>query len=40
MSWKLSGVVAIGLVLGITLAWLTQDADTGTATWDATRAAG
>lgn len=40
MSWKLSIVVAIGLVLGLTLARLTQDADTGTATWDATRAAG
>ena len=40
MSWKLSGVVALGLVVGILVARLGQDADTGTASWDGLRAAG
>lgn len=40
MSWKVAWIVATGLVGGLALARLTQDADTGTATWDATRAAG
>jgi sulfoxide reductase heme-binding subunit YedZ len=40
MSWKLSGIVALGLVLGIVAARLAQDPDTGTASWDGLRAAG
>ena len=40
MSWKLSGVVAIGLVLGILAGRLVQDPDRGTASWDGLRAAG
>ncbi|MEO6397013.1 MAG: ferric reductase [Tepidiformaceae bacterium] len=40
MSWRLSGLVAVGLVLGVFAARVTQDPDSGTATWDAERAAG
>ena len=40
MSWRISGLVALGLVLGVSVARLSQDPDTGTATWDAERAAG
>ena len=40
MSWRMSGVVALGLVGGILLARAHQDPDTGTASWDALRAAG
>lgn len=40
MSWRISGLVAVGLVLGVCVARLSQDAETGTATWDAERAAG
>ena len=40
MSWRISGVVALGVVLGIVLGRLAQDPDTGTASWDGLRAAG
>lgn len=40
MSWKLSGLVALGLVSGIVLAHLTQDSDAASRSWDALRAAG
>lgn len=40
MSWKLSGLVAVGVVAGILLARMTQDPDVGTASWDGLRAAG
>ncbi|MEO8539234.1 MAG: hypothetical protein ABI577_05790 [bacterium] len=40
MSWKLSGVVALGVVLGVLAGRVFQDSDTGTASWDALRAAG
>ncbi|MBK6319973.1 MAG: hypothetical protein IPF51_14615 [Dehalococcoidia bacterium] len=40
MSWKLSGIVAVGVVLGIVLGRIAQDPDTGTASWDGLRAAG
>ena len=40
MSWRVSGAVALALVLGVCVARLSQDPDTGTATWDAERAAG
>jgi sulfoxide reductase heme-binding subunit YedZ len=40
MSWRIAGVVGLGLVVGVLLARATQDADTGTASWDALRAAG
>ncbi|MFN0148985.1 MAG: ferric reductase-like transmembrane domain-containing protein [Dehalococcoidia bacterium] len=40
MSWKLAGLVAIALVAGITIAYYVQDPETGTATWDSTRASG
>lgn len=40
MSWKFAGGVAFGVVAGILLARATQDAETGTASWDGLRAAG
>jgi len=40
MSWRLSAVIALGLVAGILLARSAQDPVTGTASWDALRAAG
>ena len=40
MSWRISGIVALGVVLGIVLGRLAQDPDTGTASWDGLRAAG
>jgi len=40
MSWRLAAVVALGLVLGIVVARVTQDPSTGTASWDGLRAAG
>lgn len=40
MSWKLSAVVGLGLVLGILAGRLFQDPDTGTTSWDGLRAAG
>ena len=40
MSWKVAWLMALGLVFGIAIARLTQDPDTGTATWDASRASG
>jgi methionine sulfoxide reductase heme-binding subunit len=40
MSWKLAAAVAVGLVAGIAVAKLVQDPETGTATWDSSRAAG
>lgn len=40
MSWRISGALAIGLVLGVCVARLSQNADNGTATWDFERAAG
>ena len=40
MSWKLSAVVALGLVLGILAGRVFQDPDVGTASWDGLRAAG
>lgn len=40
MSWKLSAVVGLGLVLGILAGRVFQDDQTGTASWDGLRAAG
>ena len=40
MSWKIPALLTPVLVLAILAAILVQDPDTGTATWDATRAAG
>src|SRR5512147_243246 len=40
MSWRLSALVALGLIAGIALARLREDPDTGTSSWDAARAAG
>lgn len=40
MSWRISGLVALGLTLGVCVARLSQDPETGTATWDFERAAG
>lgn len=40
MSWKLSAVVGLGLVLGILAGRLLQDPDAGTSSWDGLRAAG
>lgn len=40
MSWKLSSVVGLGLVLGILAGRAVQDPDTGTTSWDGLRAAG
>jgi len=40
MSWRISGIVAVGLVAGILLARAAQDPDAGTASWDGLRAAG
>ena len=40
MSWRISGLLAIGLVLGVGVGRLSQDPDTGTSTWDFERAAG
>jgi predicted ferric reductase len=40
MSWKLSALVASGLVVGIVLAHLTQGSSTASRSWDALRAAG
>lgn len=40
MSWRVSLVVALVIMLAIVLARLGQDPETGTATWDASRAAG
>src|SRR3990172_7963003 len=40
ISWKLSALVAFGLVTGIVLAHLTQGSETASRSWDALRAAG
>ncbi len=40
MSWKLSAMVAFGLISGIVLAHFTQDSNTASRSWDALRAAG
>ncbi len=40
MSWKLTMAAALGLSLVAVFARLAQDAENGTATWDASRAAG
>ncbi len=40
MSWKLGGVVAVVLLGAVVVARLLQDPDVGTASWDASRAAG
>ena len=40
MSWKVAGVVAVAAICGAVVARLGQDAETGTATWDAARASG
>lgn len=40
MSWRLSALVATGLVSGIVLAHLTQGSNTASRSWDALRAAG
>jgi predicted ferric reductase len=40
MSWKLSALVAAGLVGGVVLAHLTQESATASRSWDALRAAG
>lgn len=40
MSWKLSAVAGLGLVLGILAGRVFQDDQTGTASWDGLRAAG
>ena len=40
MSWKASTLLAAAMAFVIVVARLTQDAQTGTATWDASRAAG
>ncbi len=40
MSWRLALAVAIGLVLAIGVAAIREDPGTGTASWDAARAAG
>jgi predicted ferric reductase len=40
MSWRLSALVAFGLVSGIVLAHLSQGSDTASRSWDALRAAG
>jgi methionine sulfoxide reductase heme-binding subunit len=40
MSWRIAGIAAIGLVAGILLARANQEPETGTASWDALRAAG
>lgn len=40
MSWKLSAIVLVALVTGVGFARIAEDSNTGTATWDAARAAG
>ena len=40
MSWRVGGLIGIALLALVGLARLAQDADTGTATWDASRASG
>ena len=40
MSWRISAFIAFGVSAGIAYARVTQDPETGTATWDAARAAG
>jgi len=40
MSWKLSALVFVALVAGVGFARIAEDSSTGTATWDAARAAG
>lgn len=40
MSWRVGSVVALGVIAGVLLARAAQDADAGTASWDALRAAG
>jgi sulfoxide reductase heme-binding subunit YedZ len=40
MSWRISALVAVGLVAGVALSRIVQDPDSGTSTWDAARAAG
>jgi predicted ferric reductase len=40
MSWRISALVAVGLIAGIALGRLSEDPDSGTSTWDAARAAG
>ena len=40
MSWRAGGTVAVALMALVVLARLVQDSDTGTATWDASRASG
>jgi len=39
MSWRLSALVALGLVSGVVLAHLTQESDSASRSWDALRAA-
>jgi predicted ferric reductase len=40
LSWKAAGLVAVALAFGVAVARLMQNQETGTATWDASRAAG
>ena len=40
MSWKLAAGVALVLLVVVAIARLVQDVETGTETWDASRAAG
>lgn len=40
MSWRVSAVVAVGLIVGIAIAKLAEDPNSGTSSWDAARAAG
>jgi len=40
VSWRISLIVGVGVVLGILAGRYTQDSETGTASWDGLRAAG
>src|SRR4051794_20435811 len=40
MSWKLAGVTALGLLVAVAISRVVQDSETGSGTWDASRAAG
>lgn len=40
MSWRISGLVAVGLIAGIAWARLAEDPENGTSSWDAARTAG
>ncbi len=40
MSWRIAAALAVGMAGAIVLARAVEDPDTGTATWDAARAAG